>query len=156
GWKWVRRRPATAGLVGMTGVALLALVGGLVGLGYSTRLADANGRLANALGETEAAKRLAEEKGRQAEQAGGEGRRLSYVHAVNLARGEWRENRVADAERLLDGCPADLRGWEWHYVRHLCHAELRTLRGHTGPVRAVCFSPDGRRLATGSEDLKKG
>jgi WD40 repeat protein len=26
------------------------------------------------------------------------------------------------------------------------------LRGHRAPVQAVCFSPDGRRLASGARD----
>jgi WD40 repeat protein len=30
--------------------------------------------------------------------------------------------------------------------------ELLTLKGHTGPVTSVAFSPDGKRLATASDD----
>ena len=29
---------------------------------------------------------------------------------------------------------------------------VRTLEGHGGQVQSVCFSPDGRRLASGSGD----
>jgi len=30
--------------------------------------------------------------------------------------------------------------------------ELRTLRGHSGSVNSVAFSPDGKRMATASDD----
>jgi WD40 repeat protein len=46
----------------------------------------------------------------------------------------------------------DLRGWEWRDLWRLAHPALLTLQGHTGPVYSVCFSPDGTRLATASED----
>src|SRR5205085_2729951 len=46
----------------------------------------------------------------------------------------------------------DPRGWDWYYQDHLCHLELRTLKGHTGPVRDVAFSPDGSRLASIGDD----
>jgi WD40 repeat protein len=78
--------------------------------------------------------------------------RLSYYHSVDLAYREWRENQVARAEQLLQGCPETLRGWEWHYVNHLCHGELLAFKGHTKQVMSVAFSPDGCHLASASVD----
>src|SRR5207247_1833664 len=46
----------------------------------------------------------------------------------------------------------DLRGFEWHYLRRLCHSDLLTLKGHTGNVCSVAYSPDGNRLASTSFD----
>ena len=56
------------------------------------------------------------------------------------------ERHVPRAGRL------DSRGFEWHYLWQLCHGERWTLRGHTGEVYFVTFSPDGKRLATASQD----
>ena len=46
----------------------------------------------------------------------------------------------------------DLRGFEWHYLNRLCHSAQLTLKGHTGDVFNVAFSPDGKRLASASRD----
>src|SRR5262249_3090185 len=44
------------------------------------------------------------------------------------------------------------RGFEWYYCQRLCHLELCTFIGHRAGVAAVSWSPDGKRLATGSGD----
>jgi WD40 repeat protein/tRNA A-37 threonylcarbamoyl transferase component Bud32 len=77
-------------------------------------------------------------------------RRKDYFHRVNLAHGEMLNDHVVRAEDLLEGCPADLRGWEWHYIRRLGHGELRTYRGHFENVRCLAISPDGQWVASGA------
>jgi WD40 repeat protein/tetratricopeptide (TPR) repeat protein len=77
-------------------------------------------------------------------------RRHDYISRVNLAYRECRANNVAQALELLDGCPEDLRGWEWSYVSRQCHLELQTFQEPAPSVNAVAFSPDGRYLASGS------
>ena len=66
-----------------------------------------------------------------------------------------REREVAsvavngEARRFVVGSPGDT----WVHVADLdSERELETGRGHHGPVWTVCFSPDGRLYATGSED----
>ena len=55
-------------------------------------------------------------------------------------------------EQLLDLCGADLRGWEWHYLKRLCRSELYTFRGHSGPVYAAAFGPNDRWVTSASSD----
>ena len=42
----------------------------------------------------------------------------------------------------------DHRAWEWFYLGSLSRDEILGVRGHTSPVLAVAFSPDGKRLAS--------
>jgi WD40 repeat protein/serine/threonine protein kinase/tetratricopeptide (TPR) repeat protein len=79
-------------------------------------------------------------------------RRRDYINRVNLAYRECQANNVAQALELLDGCPEDLRGWEWSYVSRQCHLDLHTFHEPGPSVNAVAFSPDGRYLASGSGD----
>ncbi len=43
------------------------------------------------------------------------------------------------------------RDFTWGYYRRLCD-RVRVLKGHKGPVDALAFSPDGKTLASGSND----
>src|SRR5262249_8001170 len=79
--------------------------------------------------------------------------RVSYRHRVHLAHQAWWDNNVGQAQRLLDDCPAELRGWEWGYVQRLCHTELLALPGGPGcGGHGVAFDPkrDLLAVATGS------
>jgi WD40 repeat protein len=129
---WARRRPVAAILAGVSGVAVLALVGLLMGLLY-------NARLKSALNEAVVARREAE--------------RAHYFHRITLAHVGWREGNVGRVQQMLADCPVEQRGWEWHYLDQLCHADLLTLRSGAVVVRGLAYSPDGRHLASaGFED----
>jgi WD40 repeat protein len=184
GWKWVRRRPAAAGLLGLGAVTAAALLALAVGLFYGARLEAERNEAQAQRGQAEAARAEAEKQRGQAEAARAETdkakaevekqkgeverqkaeverqrdltRRTSYAVHTNLAASAWQE---ADIGRMLvlleEQRPErtggeDLRGFEWHYLWRLCHSELLTLQGHTNFVNGVCFSPDGRRLASAS------
>ena len=79
-------------------------------------------------------------------------RHTSYFHCIWQADFEWWANDAGRADQILDECPAEYRQWEWRYLKRLCHAEILDLRGHTGEVYAVAFSPDGRLLASAGKD----
>jgi WD40 repeat protein/tRNA A-37 threonylcarbamoyl transferase component Bud32 len=143
--RWAKRRPAVAALLAVSGVASLALVGLAVGLVYHLELNRSYLSEASARGEADKAR---EEVSRQAQQL----RTVFYTNSVLLADSEWRANNVGQADRLLDSCPEDLRNWEWHYLKRLCHSELLALHNDANdPVVRVVFSPDGQRLIGATE-----
>ncbi len=81
----------------------------------------------------------------------------AYASGMGLAQRAWEENNVVRARELLAELPSEaagrnLRGFEWFYLSRLCHPDELTLAGHAGPVWGVAFSPDGQRLASGSND----
>ena len=71
---------------------------------------------------------------------------------ISRAQQEWAAHRSAEAWFQLEKTPRHLRGWEYDYVRGLFEKNQVILRGHTKPATAVMFSPDGKRLASASQD----
>ena len=119
----------------------LAIVGAIV--------AVVVGLAAFALQQRNEARQSAADAREQAEMAG----RASYIANVNLIQRDWDIGNVSHVLELLEETrPYKGRGFEWGYWNGLCHLDLKTLKGHTSSVSSVAFSPDGKRIVTGSSD----
>ena len=73
--------------------------------------------------------------------------RIAYARTISLAQQEWANANIMQCEDLLDGTRSDLRGWEWDYLKHLCHTEKITLRGLRSMPNRFAFHKDGKHLA---------
>jgi hypothetical protein len=139
-----RRRLRTA-LVG-SGVGLL-----LLAVGAWVWIAQEQARVKQEQAARQEADRLrgqAEKAQQEAEGARQEIAWLNYARQVALAHREWQDANVAHSQQLLQACPAELRGWEWHYVNRLHQPTYKVFfQKADSPVFSVCFSPDGQRLA---------
>ena len=141
--RWARRRPAAAAALAAT---MLALVVSAALIASSS----ANRSLQAARQAEEQQRRKAEEQQRLAEEALSREETSRYYLRIVLAEREWSEGNIVRTEELLDACPEALRGWEWHYLKKQCHAELWTVRGERqiGETwSASTLSRDGRRAA---------
>jgi WD40 repeat protein len=136
--KWANRRPALAGLLA-TLFLVLVLGGSLLVVGY--------GHLASERQRQRAEAAEAEAK-RQLERAEG----LVYAGQLAQAQTAWLEGDVLAAREFLNACRPELRGWEHDHLRQRFDETQATLRGHSQMVTCVCFSPDGKHLASGSHD----
>ncbi len=155
-WRWARRNPVIAILCGvLTAVLIATTVGAMIAATYFRSLAGreslAHKKSQEAQKEAEGAKALAQ---RQAE----ENRRRLYFAQMNLAvqatalpGGLARVTELIDRWRI-DASTPDLRNWEWYYLAALGCRDQLTLRGHGELISAVTWSPDGARLASGSDD----
>jgi WD40 repeat protein len=122
---WAKRRPGVAALLALV---VLTTAGGLAGITWKWR---------------EAAAALVKAK------------TALYFNHIALAERELATNNGGRAEELLDACPPELRGWEWHYLKRLGRGRPLSLRDQPGMTFAcddrlyvqLAFSPDGRRLA---------
>jgi WD40 repeat protein/serine/threonine protein kinase len=78
-------------------------------------------------------------------------RQTAYYTRIALADREWSANNLSRMEVLLDECPPDLRGWEWHCLKRLRGKAMPPMR-HDAAVMCAALSPDGELLASGSQD----
>jgi WD40 repeat protein/serine/threonine protein kinase len=177
-WRWCRRHPAVAALLGLIALLMAGVtVASVAAAAHFDRLARNE---AGAAWSERAAREEAEraEKRATGEQARAEKARIDADEQRKLLRIERDQARrnLYFAEMTLAGiageAPAglgrvrelldrwgpaadgpDLRGWEWYYLDSLGRQPALTLRGHTeARVNAVGYSPDGKRLATSGSD----
>ena len=141
--RWAKRRPAAATALAAT---LLALI-------FSAALvasSSANRSLGKARQAAEDQRSEAEKQRRRAEEALQREELSRYYLHIILAEREWAEGHAARTEELLDACPEALRGWEWHYLKKQCHAELWTVRAAEDVSPSFSYaslSQDGRWAA---------
>ncbi len=76
---------------------------------------------------------------------------LLYAGKIAQAQNDFEASNGGLALHYLEECQANLRGWEHRYLWTRFNAK-QTLVGHRGEVRGVAFSPDGKRIVTGSND----
>jgi WD40 repeat protein len=160
--RWCRRNSATVALA--TGSLLLLLLGTLAAALYGVYAGinadEADVRAKAALGEARAA-REAEWRAREAEsQARREARasrQREYDAYMQLAQSAWQNNQMPRFFDCLErqkpiAEQEDLRSFEWHYWKNRQSRPPRVLRGHTGAVRCVAFSPNAQYLASAGSD----
>lgn len=141
-WMWGRRRPALAALI--VAIHLVFLLG-IIGVLWQWQRAEKSAR-----GEHQ--QRLV------AEDYAARVRLNLYAGDVSfaaqaLSRGDLGLARRTLAALIPSGSEEDLRGFEWRYLWEQCRGDqLVTLGEHEWIVTCVAFSPDGKFLASGSQD----
>jgi WD40 repeat protein len=160
--RWVRRKPAQAGLA--IAAVLLLSIGGVAAAMWSLwreadnqhtqamkflgEMTEEQTRTVNALARETLAVRAATEANEK----------LEYVTALNqvvLAHHDWEAGDVAAALQGLDAVSPAKREWEWFIVEKLCHGETRAIRflPDERPT-SVTVSPNGKYAAV-TVDLMK-
>lgn len=162
---WAKRNPLFAALTVLVGLLTVGMLAGL-SYGISATRNQVLSESARADAETrrwkaESQKAESERTARLREQDLRERVEASLVYSrVALAENSWVAGHVLAARRLLQLCApqpgqTDYRGWEWHHVNRLCHAEQLILQ-HSYWVNSVAFSPDDRWVAVGSGNPGSG
>jgi WD40 repeat protein/serine/threonine protein kinase len=152
-WRWCRRNPAAAGLIGASGVAVLALTALAVGLSFNAALQRAH-RLEKSAREREVSLNASLQLAYKDEQLARKNEAtMRYLGDMLLAERAWSESYAGHAGQLLDswapgpGKP-DLRNWEWYYLDRQRHSALKTLQVPGLHINALALSPDGSRVVT--------
>ena len=167
------RRPSLANRVGkwalrhgslVWSLGLLLLLSTVGSLASAVLISREHGRVVQAyrdktaqLDATERAEKLAEAQREEAIRQRDLAERNLYVARMRLAQRVWEQGQLGRLQEMLDTYTQepgrrDLRNWEWYYFLSLCHGNLLTLPEHAAAINSVAWSPDGKNLASGSED----
>src|SRR5262249_16974482 len=148
-WRWCRRNPALAS-TGAAGLLLLLAVA--IGSPVALVRINRERKSAEQHAELEARHRLA------AQEYSKRMRLNLYASDISFVAHALQRGNLGQARRVLAGLSPqpgeeDLRGFEWRYFWNECQGDqVAVLGSHDWIVTCTAFSPDGKLLATGSED----
>jgi len=133
-YKWTRRHPTAAALIGVVIASLTLLAAG--GLWHMHRLGS---ELAISEGHRNAL------------------RHEQYITDMQLAHRAWTDGKLGSTLTAIEKYTpkhgeTDCRDFAWHYLAGRCQMEELRLAGHSGPVCAAAFSTDGSKIVTASHD----
>ena len=75
-----------------------------------------------------------------------------YVAKLASAKQAWLDGDIEQLKEILDSCLSRHRHFEWRYLKRLSMLQPVCFREHADVVNAIAFSPDGKRIASGSTD----
>lgn len=142
--RWSRRNPLVASLLAV--IALLGVVSCAMIMYEMEKTVQERDAARKAEGETRRALILLHKE--------------NYAASMHLAEYAYQapdglRRCLSLLDRFLPAAgEADLRGFEWHYLRRLCQPERVILRGHTSGIKHLASTSDGTRWASLGNDGK--
>jgi len=149
--RWWRRRPAQAGLVIVSTVALVVLSVG--GWWHSISLSHALNSAESSAHEAALQRMVAESQRDVSAERGASLQRHLFCldsRSANHALALGHRDRALELLRKYEDDPVVTDGFTWRYLWRLCHQEDRAWSEPEAEVYFVAFSPDGRRLVAGT------
>src|SRR5262249_51251300 len=148
--RWCQRRP---GLAAMTAALVLVTLLGLAGGIWQLLSAEAARKVAvqeKGTADTERGRalQLAEDLRRQRDAAEWQTYRANIGAAMSAVQLQNHDS----VRHYLDAAPEKHRNWEWAYLSKLLEPLHSGIRGHEDRVLDMAFSPDGRWIASASQD----
>lgn len=136
-FKWARRRPQVASL---TVAVVVITVVGFFAVAWQWRRAESRSNAAEvAIRQVEASRREERRQRKSLETN-------QYFQQIALAQRERLANDPFRAAQILDKCPKEKRGWEWHYLVSQLNSHVATLSEAVHGAYDLQFSPDGRTI----------
>ena len=111
---------------------------------------EARGEAAARAEAENAARRQADDRRIEAQNALSAARRNLYFYHIMRGERDLRAGQTEQAAAMLERCPLDLRAWEWFYLHRQCAGEEVVCPGDEGDFWTLAWSHDGKHIATGA------